>query len=521
MEQDPVVVVGAGPTGLTLACALRSAGVPARVVDAAPGPATTSRAVSVSPRGVEVLHRLGALADLPECSLPMNQMIFSASGNELIRLQLRQLSRLGGHPGLLISQAKVEDALRRRLSELGGKVEWARAVSAVSQDANSVVVRLNEGLTVRASWLVGCDGAHSTVRKEVGIGFSGVARPEWFLLADVHLDLGPPRDAVSVWLRGSGVLAACPLPGDDLWRLVTPTPVGLTEPDPDAVLARLRERVMEETGRWVPMAEWTSSFQIHQRLADTYRRGRILLAGDAAHIHSPVGGQGMNTGIGDAENLAWKLALVVTGRAGDGLLDTYQTERRPIAAKVLGTTSGATNLFAGTGARFLRDHLAPLMNRPFIQQMIAERFSQLLVSYHGGPLARGRWRLSQPRPGDRLRDLQCHRVDGTPTRLRAELRGRWAVLAPGKCAHAKVARAWLGDSVTELTAENRDVLLVRPDGHLAWRGTDPAGLERWLASALDRRVPARVPAGSRWWKNHAEGPTGAQEGSKPGSRGYP
>ena len=497
MEQDPVLVVGAGPTGLTLACALRSAGVPARVVDAAAGPATICRAVSVSPRGVEVLDRLGALVDLPERSLPMNQMIFSVSGNELARLQLRQLSRLGGRPGLLISQVEVEGALRRRLSELGGKVEWARAVTAVAQDANSVVVRLNEGVTVRASWLVGCDGAHSTVRKEVAIGFPGAARPEWFLLADVYADLGRPRDAVSVWLRGSERLAACPLPGDDLWRLLTATPVGLTEPDSDAVLARLRERVTEETGRWVQMAEWTSSFQVHQRLADTYRRGRVLLAGDAAHVHSPVGGQGMNTGIGDAENLAWKLALVVTGRAGDSLLDTYQAERRPIGAKVLGTTSGTTNLIlsAGTGARFLRDHLVPLIDRPFAQQMIAERFSQLLVSYRGGPLARDRWRLSRPRPGDRLRDLQRHLVDGTPTRLYAELRGRWAMLAPGKCVHAKVARAWLGDSVTELTAENRDVLLVRPDGHLAWRGTDPAGLERWLASALDRRVPARVPAG--------------------------
>ena len=320
MEQDPIVVVGAGPTGLTLACALRSAGVPARVVDAASGPATTSRALGVLPRGVEVLDRLGALADLPERSLPMNQVIVSASGNELMRLQLRQRARLGGRPGLLISQAEIEGALRRRLSELGGKVEWARAVTTVAQDANSVAVRLNEGVTVRASWLVGCDGAHSTVRKEVAIGFPGVARPEWFLIADVRADLGRPRDAVSAWLRGSEVLAVFPLPGDDLWRLITSLRVGLAEPDPEAAFAHMRERVTQEIGPRVQMAEWISSFQIHRRLVDTYRRGRVLLAGDAAHVHSPLGGQGLNTGIGDAENLAWKLALVVTGRACDGLL---------------------------------------------------------------------------------------------------------------------------------------------------------------------------------------------------------
>jgi len=500
VKQDTVVVVGAGPTGLTLACALRNAGVSVRVVDAAKGPATTSRALGLQPRGVEVLDRLGALADLPERSLRVNQVIVSVSGRELTRLQVGQRTRLGGHPGLLISQAEIEGALRRRLAGLGGEVEWGRAVTAADQDADGVLVRLDDGGAVRASWLVGCDGAHSAVRKAVGIGFPGVPLVERFLIGDVRADLGRPRDAVSVWLRGTEMLAAFPLPGDDLWRLMTPArAVGPADPDLAAVLAHMRERVAEEIGRSVRAAEWTSSFRIHRRLADTYRRGRVLLAGDAAHIHSPLGGQGMNTGIGDAENLAWKLALVVTGRAHEGLLDTYEAERRPVAAEVLGATSGATNLMFGDGAvsRFLRDHLVvPLMDRPFVQRMIAERSSQLLVSYRGGPLAHGRWRLSGPRAGDRVRDLPCHLADRTPTRLHAELRGRWAVLVPAGFVHLDVVRAWLGDSVTELIADGREVLLVRPDGHLAWRGIDPAGLERWLASALNRQVPSCVPAGA-------------------------
>lgn len=511
MEQDTVVVVGAGPTGLTMGCALRNAGVPARVVDAAAGPATTSRALGLQPRGVEVLDRLGALGDLPERSLRVHQVIVSVSGRELTRLQVGQRSRLGGHPGLLISQAEIEGALRRRFTELGGTVEWGNELTAVDQDTDGVVLRFGDRTALRTRWVIGCDGAHSPVRKGAGIGFPGVPLVERFLIADVRADIERPRDAVSVWLRGTRMLAAFPLPGPDLWRLMTPAPaVGPAEPDPAAVLTLMRARVAEEIGGRVHAAEWTSSFRIHRRLAEHYRRGRVLLAGDAAHVHSPLGGQGMNTGIGDAENLAWKLALVVTGRAGAGLLDTYQAERRPVAADVLGVTSGATNLFFGDGAfaRLLRDRLVvPLMNLPVVQRMIAEQASQLRVSYRGGPLAQGRWRRSGSRPGDRVPDLPCRRTDGARTRLHAQLRGRWAVLAPahgapggqgdpgGQGAPGAVARAWLGDRVTELTADVRVVQLVRPDGHLAWRGSDPAALRRWLAGALDRPVPADVPAG--------------------------
>jgi 4,5-epoxidase len=488
---ETVFVAGAGPTGLALACALRNAGVAARVVDAAPGPATTSRALGLQPRGVEVLDRLGALADLPQRSVHVNEAIVFVGGRELTRLRLGQQTRLGQYPTLLISQAEIEAALRHRLAELGGEVEWGRAVTAVDQDPDGVVVRFADGSAVRSAWLVGADGAHSAVRKAAGIGFPGVPIVERFFLADVHADLDRPRDATSVWLRGSDMLAAFPLPGggDDLWRLMTPAPVGTAAADgaavdEAAVLARVRERVAAEIGGRVHGAEWTSSFQIHRRLADRYRDGRILLAGDAAHIHSPFGGQGLNTGIGDAENLAWKLALVVTGRAGSGLLDTYEAERRPVAADVLGATSRATNLLFGDGAlvRFVRDHFAvPLMDRPIVQRMIAERASQLRISDRNGPLAHGRPRLSGPRPGDRVRGVPCRR-------------GQWMVMAPAGNRYVDVVRARLGDRVAELHRDGHDALLVRPDGHLAWRGTDPRGLERWLDAALDRPASARVPA---------------------------
>jgi 4,5-epoxidase len=244
----------------------------------------------------------------------------------------------------------------------------------------------------------------------------------------------------------------------------------------------------------------------------------VLLAGDAAHIHSPFGGQGMNTGIGDAENLAWKLAMVVGGRAGDALLDTYSAERRPIAEEVLASTSSLTGLVVGTSApaRLLRDHVfVPLLNAPLVQRLIWEQASQLKLSYRRGPLGHRSWG-PRPRPGDRVPDTPGSHEDGRRTRLHAELGGRWVLLAPataGGEACATAARRALGaEVVTRLVpAEPTDrVLLVRPDAHLAWSGGDPAALARWVTGALHRGPtarPARAPVPQAALRN--EGGVGA------------
>ncbi len=499
--ENCVVVVGAGPTGLTLACGLLAGGAEVRVVDRAAGPARTSRALGLQPRGVEVLDRLGALGDLPSRSLPVNQVVVNVNGRELGRLAVGGATRLGRHVGLLVSQAEIEAELRRRLGELGGAVEWGRELVGLDQDRDGVRLRLDGGESLVAGWVVGCDGAHSRVRKAVGIGFPGVPLIERFAIADVRADFALPRDAVTVWLRGEHMIAVFPLPGADLWRLMAPLP-GTQSTDPGAaqVRALLTAAVAEEGGypaSAVRSADWTSTFQIHRRLADTYRRGRVLLAGDAAHIHSPLGGQGMNTGIGDAENLAWKLAAVGSGRARPALLDTFEAERRPIAAEVLGSTSSMTRLVFADGpiSRLVRDWIfVPLLNRPLVQRLIAEQASQLKVSYRGGPLAAGGRSLRRGvRPGDRVADLDCVRSDGSPTRLHAELGPGWALLgAPSGTELIDVVRDRLGESaVVQLlpdslrgSAGDSDALLVRPDGHQAWRGRDPASLRRWLATAL-------------------------------------
>ncbi|WP_033441814.1 FAD-dependent monooxygenase [Saccharothrix sp. NRRL B-16314] len=462
-----VVVVGAGPTGLAAACALRLHGVGVRVVDAAPGPATTSRALGLQPRGSEVLERLGALGDLPARSVGIRRVLVHVAGRRSGELRVGQPTALVRRPGLLVSQAEVEAGLRARLVDLGVRVEWGTAVTGLTQDGRGVALSTSTG-PVTAHWVIGCDGAHSAVRKAAGVGFPGVPLVEGFALGDVRTELPLPRDAVGVWVRGGEMFSAFPLPGG-VWRFMAPAPGTSVQDVPEFLTgaalrhAGVRVRAADE---WV----WASVFRIHRRLAETYRCGRVLLAGDAAHIHSPFGGQGMNTGLGDAENLAWRLALVVAGRAGDRLLDGYQAERRPVAEEVLGATSGLTGLVLGESpvARLVRDRvLFPLMTLPPVEKAMWERASQLKTSYARSPFGRS------PRVGDRVPEFA------------ATDRFGWTLASPGDDTCAAVVRDALGD--VRHVHRDGDALLVRPDGHLAWRGKpEPDALRRALAVMLGR-----------------------------------
>ncbi|WP_440085446.1 FAD-dependent monooxygenase [Streptosporangium sp. LJ11] len=499
MTPPEVLIVGAGPAGLTLACGLRLHGVPVRVIDKAAGPAVTSRANFLHARGAEVLDRIGALGALPERAISALTITVHAGGAPISTLRFGDAGLRTSRPALLVSQAAVEAELRGRLAELGVTVQWNTALVEASADDDGVTAVLADGRSVRADWLVGCDGAHSTVRKLAGIGFPGVAVADQWLLADVHADGMPERSGSHGWLHRDGLLGALPMRDsstgrDDLWRLMAYLPGAKDEKmDQRQVVEYLHAAVPERTGLsdfHIRDTVWTSLFRIHRRLAEDYRRGRVLLAGDAAHIHSPMGGQGMLTGIGDAENLAWKLALVARGRAGEALLDTYQAERRPLAAEVLRTTSANTRFQAGDGAlmRFLRERvMAPLLNRPWVQRWATAVASQLWVSYRRGPLAGAGSRFGRrPQPGDRVADMRCRRPDGGVTRLHAELGGHWVLLNPGSV-DAESAGTWLGEHVTTLTADGVDqTMLIRPDAHLAWRGrTGSDGLRRWLAGALE------------------------------------
>ncbi|CAM4414210.1 Pentachlorophenol 4-monooxygenase [Mycobacterium basiliense] len=490
-------MVGAGPAGLGLACGLLAQGVRVRVVDKAAAPARTSRANFLHARGSEVLDRLGALGDLPEHCLRAMSITTYLHGKPTLRLRFGDPGLRTSAPPMVISQAKVEAALRDRLIDLGGHVEWGTPLVDIRQDADGVVATLGTGEQAQAGWLAGCDGAGSATGQLAGISFPGVKLSERFLLADVRLDWNLDRSGTSVWVSSVGILGAMPMP-DGWWRVIAYDPDRSdTKPTEPEILDRLQQILPERTGIDVRVidADWLSMFSVHRRLADRYRSGRVLIAGDAAHTHAPFGGQGMLTGLGDVENLAWKLALVVNGQAHSALLDTYQAERRPLATEVLRGTSAVTkvNVAEGRVGRLVRDRLlTPLFGLPAVQRWVTYRTSQLWVSYRRGPLSQRSRPTTRPRAGDRVPDQACARIDAGLTRLHAELRGHWALLLS---AHPDdtdpvlldTARAHLGDRVTVLQSVDpgqADGYLVRPDGHLAWRGRRRDELDRWLHRAL-------------------------------------
>ncbi|MBA8809507.1 FAD-dependent monooxygenase [Promicromonospora sukumoe] len=550
-EVIDVLVVGAGPTGLALACGLRLQGVGVRVVDRRAAPATTSRANFVHARGSEVLDRLGALGDLPERSVRAMRITTYLGDRPMMRVRFGDPGLRTAAPPMVVSQALVEDGLRRRLAELGGAPEWGARLTGALQDDDGVTAELSDGRTVRARWLVGCDGTDSAVRAAAGISAPGVRLSERFLLADLHLDWDLDRAGTSGWVHPDGMLGVMPMPDPDgradLWRLIAYDPDGAageqatgmpddaadaagTKATADAaqwaadaygrrsrlteeqILDRFRAILPGRTGRQVRVLEpvWLSEFTIHRRLADRYRSGRVLVAGDAAHAHAPFGGQGMLTGLGDAENLAWKLGLVVRGLASKALVDTYEAERRPLAAEVLRGTANVTkvNVARSAAGRFLRDQvLVRLFNQPWVQRWATFTTSQLWVSYRSGPLGAGPGERTAARltrrvcVGDRVPSLACTRADGRATRLHDELGGRWALLVPPAETGPGSVRPGPDDVGPDVEPDDveptrlsrtdgvPEAWLVRPDGHLAWRGTDPAGAGPWLAGLLrDGRV---------------------------------
>jgi 4,5-epoxidase len=474
MGETNVLIVGAGPTGLTLACDLLGRDIAVQIIDKAAGPATTSRALGLQPRGREILSRLGALGDLPEHALHARATNIRMRQRLLTRFVVRTTRGEDALGPLLVSQAEIEGQLRRRLAELGGEVCWDHEVIGAVAESTAVEVRTRtrDGeRSLRAGWLVGCDGAHSGVRGLMGVDFEGRPFPETLVLADVELT-EPPDGADgegTMWLHPDGMIGIVPLPGG-LWRIfaelcaddplakagrAAATALSGASPVSDEVVDRVRLLMRERVGDMAPQiasGRWTSVFRFHQRVASVYRRQRMFLAGDAAHIHSALGGQGMNTGIGDAFNLGWKLARVISGDASDRLLDTYEAEPRPVAANVVRQTSRDWNILIGRTvfSRLFRDHvLLPLLRAPAMQRRWLEAGSQLRVSYRGGPLAETAlgerlWSLVRrvPLAGDRAPDAACRKIpSGEATTLGALVGAHWALLLFGGSADDRSACA--------------------------------------------------------------------------------
>ena len=375
MHDTDVLIVGAGPTGLTLAASLLLKGVSVILVDRQAEGANTSRAAGINARTLEVLDGIDVTRRLIKEGLEAPRFVICDGAKTLLTIDFSGLTT--AYPFTLMApQSTTERLLLERVRELGGDVTRPKVVTTVTQHADGVTATFADGDTVRARYVVGADGMHSIVRQQAGIGFSGGAYEHSFSLADVRLRGDAPTDVVRLFWASDGLTVVAPLP-DGTFRIVAPVEDAPDEPSPAFVQGLLDAR--GPGGLTVTEVTWGSRFRVHHRVADTYRAGRILLAGDAAHVHSPAGGQGMNLGIQDAVVLADALAAVLAG-APDTLLTDYGAARRPIAQQVVALTDRLTRLATLPRAvRPLRNTVLGLVGRiPPATRALASRLSGLV-----------------------------------------------------------------------------------------------------------------------------------------------
>ncbi|GAA1665658.1 FAD-dependent monooxygenase [Fodinicola feengrottensis] len=469
-----VLIVGAGPAGLLLAGDLAAAGVRTTILERRDTESNLSRAFAVHARTLEVLDARGVADEL----IGMGQKLSALQLFGRTEVHLDQLP--ARFPYLLVTaQYNVEHVLLRRAVAAGAQLVRGAEVVALRQDADGVEVDVRSGETYRSRYLVGTDGVQSTIRQALGLPFPGRSAVRSMMLADVRLT-EQPAALLAVNGNANGFVFIAPF-GDGWYRVMAwnkhnqvpdSAPVDLAE-----VAAVTKQTHGTDYGMHDP--RFLSRFHSDERQVPHYRIGRVFLAGDAAHVHSPAGGQGMNTGLQDAANLSWKLAAAVHGWAPDGLLDTYESERHPVGRAVLRTSGLLLRLARSTTVpqRLLRRALGTVIGLvPAIRNQVAQTVSAIGVHYAA---ARGADRLV----GHRVPDLA---VTGSDRRLYRTLgEGKFVLLTPGD---SDVAAEWADRVVTAVPVRApRPYILVRPDGYVAWAGIDARGLtaalESWCGTA--------------------------------------
>lgn len=474
-----VLVAGAGPVGLTAAHELARRGLRVRLIDGADGPARTSRAVAVHPRTLETFDQMGVVAPVIEAGRRNRAFTMFARGRKLVRLDADYSSMPTRYPyTVIIEQTRTEAVLREAVARLGVRVEWGVRLTDLAQDPSGVRARLERADGTREEyevpWLVGCDGGHSTVRKQLELPLIGESSETWEL-ADAPVVTGLAQDSIYWVHTGRQAMMMVPYSRQGHWRLLDTAPAGDTA---GSTASRFGAKLSAGLGQSVSVGEpqWTSVFTFQQRMVPRMHEGRCFVAGDAAHVHSPASGQGMNTGVQEAYNLAWKLAQVEQGWAGRELLDTYGQERVPIGKALLGSTRTATflvqfkNVMAGL---MLPVVFGVVRNVPPLRRAIQRK---VLGGMSGLRLAYPESSLTTPDPGI-----------GTPAGSRASAAAARFPGDPG------------ADALQEELRDTRWSLLYAAGGRgAARRAAVNAAAEHgpWLSVRTVGGAPARAP--ERW-----------------------
>lgn len=469
MADNPkVLIAGAGPVGLTLANELVRHGVPVRIVDKSAARTDKSKALVLWSRTLELLDDAGYAKDFLSSGIPAHGAQIS-TGREIVARVSFDLVDSRFSYALMIAQSETERVLEERLAAAGVTVERTVELTGFSDKGASVEAVLTKAdgarETIEAGWLVGCDGAHSTVRHGLGFAFEGSTLQSHWALADGHLEGLAPADHLHIFWHRDGILAFFPI-GGDRWRVIAnlgPAKDGETHPDP--TLEEINMLMARRGSPGIVMSDplWLAAFRINERKVRDYSRGRVFLAGDSAHIHSPAGGQGMNTGMQDAMNLAWKLALVSRGIAtAAALLDSYDLERRPVGAQVIAASGRMTRMatLANPILEHLRDvavHL--LLGLAPVQRAMTGQMAEVSIGYPNSPLNGPS--LGKTRVGSRVRPVVGEVPFGSG--------GTPLFAACGGVGAAELASRFPGlvEAVPRTSGAEPLVSLVRPDGYLA------------------------------------------------------
>ena len=511
-----VLIAGAGPAGLTAALQLARWGARVRIVDSKAGPATTSRALNTHSRTLEMYDQLGVLGDIAPFGIRVNAFVRHEAPTPY-RLEYAYDGLATRFPFMfMVDQVITERVLRGHASAAGAPVEWNTTLQSFRQDTDGVDVQLKhlDGHTelVRAEYLWGCDGGHSVVRKALGLPLQGSSTYTW-LIADALIETSLARDALHWMFPPGGLVMLFPFPDAHKWRLLDTSGEGDPK-DLDQIGANFSVKISQALGQRTQVATptWASAFTIQQRAVPAMHVGRCFVSGDAAHVHSPASGQGMNTSMQDAYNLAWKLAMVLQGNADPGLLNTYDDERVPIGQALLATTGEVMEIAmlpesAGNGRE---------SDKTFLRQLV-RGMSGLTLQYANSELtlsspearASDKHRAG-PQPGERLTQVADDDADSPAwTTLRAALRRpTWHLLAFDAVDQPRHSPTWLSTILIaaepgrekpagtataihdpdlrlhrSLGAGAGDWILVRPDGYLSARGNS------YASDVLDHILP--------------------------------